>query len=84
MHALTDLLEIIMTKRPHRTSLKDLAKELGVSIATVSRALRSSPEIGRDMQQRVKIRPGKQPEPHACGRRERERASEPVRLLQDG
>ena len=37
-----------------RTSLKDLARELGVSIATVSRALRSSPEIGREMQQRVK------------------------------
>ncbi|MBQ8656921.1 MAG: LacI family DNA-binding transcriptional regulator [Prevotella sp.] len=37
-----------------RTSLKDLASELGVSIATVSRALRSSPEIGREMQQRVK------------------------------
>jgi len=34
--------------------LKDLAKELGVSIATVSRALRSSPEIGKEMQQRVK------------------------------
>jgi len=34
--------------------LKDLAKELGVSIATVSRALRSSPEIGQEMQQRVK------------------------------
>jgi len=38
----------------HRTSLKDLAQELGVSIATVSRALHSSPEIGKDMQQRVK------------------------------
>lgn len=41
-----------MNKR--RTSLKDLAKELGVSIATVSRALRNSPEIGRDMQEKVK------------------------------
>ncbi len=40
--------------KQRRTSLKDLASELGVSIATVSRALRSSPEIGRDMQQRVK------------------------------
>ena len=40
--------------KQHRTSLKDLARELGVSIATVSRALRNSPEIGRDMQQRVK------------------------------
>ena len=37
-----------------RTSLKDLAKELGVSIATVSRALRNSPEIGKEMQEKVK------------------------------
>ena len=40
--------------KQHRTSLKDLARELNVSIATVSRALRNSPEIGHDMQQRVK------------------------------
>lgn len=37
-----------------RTSLKDLARELGVSIATVSRALRNSPEIGKEMQEKVK------------------------------
>lgn len=37
-----------------RTSLKDLAQRLGVSIATVSRALRNSPEIGKEMQARVK------------------------------
>lgn len=43
-----------MTNNRHRTSLKDLAKELGVSIATVSRALRSSPEIGLEMQAKVK------------------------------
>lgn len=44
-----------MTKnKQHRTSLKDLSRELGVSIATVSRALRNSPEIGKEMQQRVK------------------------------
>ena len=36
------------------TTLKDLAAQLGVSIATVSRALRSSPEIGPEMQRRVK------------------------------
>ena len=41
-------------KKQHRTSLKDLAMELGVSIATVSRALRNSPEIGLVMQRRVK------------------------------
>lgn len=43
-----------MSVHKHRTSLKDLAKELGVSIATVSRALRNSPEIGKDMQEKVK------------------------------
>ena len=43
---------MLVNKR--RTSLKDLAKELGVSIATVSRALRNSPEIGHEMQERVK------------------------------
>ncbi|MBR5749586.1 MAG: LacI family DNA-binding transcriptional regulator [Prevotella sp.] len=43
-----------MAAKKHRTSLKDLAQELGVSIATVSRALRSSPEIGQDMQMKVK------------------------------
>ena len=43
-----------MVTNKHRTSLKDLAQELGVSIATVSRALRSSPEIGQDMQMKVK------------------------------
>jgi LacI family transcriptional regulator len=41
-------------KKQKRTSLKDLAKELNVSIATVSRALRSSSEIGEEMQRRVK------------------------------
>lgn len=44
----------MVNKKQHRTSLKDLAQELGVSIATVSRALRNSPEIGKEMQQRVK------------------------------
>jgi len=43
-----------MANSKHRTSLKDLARELGVSIATVSRALRSSPEIGAEMQEKVK------------------------------
>lgn len=38
----------------HRISLKDLAQQLGVSIATVSRALHSSPEIGKEMQEKVK------------------------------
>lgn len=38
----------------HRTSLKDMAEQLGVSIATVSRALRNSPEISADLQEKVK------------------------------
>lgn len=41
-----------MKKR--RTSLKDLAQQLGVSIATVSRALRGSHEVGEEMRQKVK------------------------------
>ena len=43
-----------MANAKRRISLKDLAQELGVSIATVSRALRSSPEIGQEMQEKVK------------------------------
>lgn len=39
--------------KQHRTSLKDLASRLGVSIATVSRALRNSHEVGDDMKQKV-------------------------------
>lgn len=40
-----------MNKR--RTSLKDLAARLGVSIATVSRALRNSHEVGDEMKEKV-------------------------------
>lgn len=40
--------------KQRRISLKDLADQLGVSIATVSRALRDSHEVGDDMKQRVK------------------------------
>lgn len=39
--------------KQHRTSLKDLSKALGVSIATVSRALNNSHEVSDDMKQRV-------------------------------
>lgn len=42
-----------MTKqRP--ISLKDLATELGVSVSTVSRALKNSPEIGEEMRNRIR------------------------------
>lgn len=37
----------------HRTSLKEMAEQLGVSIATVSRALRNSHEVGEEMRNRV-------------------------------
>lgn len=40
--------------KPRRTSLKDLADRLGVSIATVSRALRGSHEVGEEMKEKVK------------------------------
>lgn len=36
-----------------RTSLKEMAEQLGVSIATVSRALRNSHEVGEEMRQRI-------------------------------
>lgn len=39
--------------KQHRTSLKDLAERLGVSIATVSRALRNSHEVSEEMKDRV-------------------------------
>ena len=42
-----------MPKKRH-ISLKDLAKELGVSVSTVSRALNDSYEIGPEMRERVK------------------------------
>lgn len=37
----------------HRVSLKDLAQQLGVSAATVSRALHGSNEIGEEMKKKV-------------------------------
>ena len=40
--------------KQRRTSLKDLADHLGVSIATVSRALRNSHEVGEEMTKKVK------------------------------
>lgn len=39
--------------KQRRVSLKDLADELGVSIATVSRALNGSHEVGEEMRRRV-------------------------------
>ena len=40
--------------KQRRTSLKDLAHQLGVSIATVSRALRGSHEVSEEMRTKVK------------------------------
>ncbi|MBO4316177.1 MAG: LacI family DNA-binding transcriptional regulator [Prevotella sp.] len=40
--------------KQRRTSLKDLARQLGVSIATVSRALRGSHEVSEEMRIKVK------------------------------
>ena len=39
--------------KQHRVSLKDLAAQLGVSIATVSRALRNSHEVSDELRKRV-------------------------------
>ena len=39
--------------KQRRTSLKDLAAELNVSIATVSRALHGSHEVGEEMRKKV-------------------------------
>ena len=50
---LSDLIGFVMPKKRH-ISLKDLAKELGVSVSTVSRALNDSYEIGPEMRERVK------------------------------
>lgn len=46
--------EAIMVHKNRPVSLKDLAAELGVSVSTVSRALKNSPEISREMCTRVK------------------------------
>ena len=43
-----------MEKGKRHISLKDLARELGVSISTVSRALNNHPDISSDVTQRVK------------------------------
>ncbi|MBK5722353.1 LacI family DNA-binding transcriptional regulator [Dysgonomonas sp. Marseille-P4677] len=43
-----------MEEKRRHISLKDLAAELGVSISTVSRALKNSPEISKEMCERVK------------------------------
>lgn len=39
--------------KQHQVSLKDLAHELEVSVSTVSRALHDSPEIGRELKQKI-------------------------------
>lgn len=41
--------------RKRAVTLKDLAAELGVSVSTVSRALKNSDEIGTDMKNKVKL-----------------------------
>jgi LacI family transcriptional regulator len=42
-----------MTK--HHISLKDIAKELNVSISTVSRALKNHPDIGKELTEKIQI-----------------------------
>ena len=38
--------------------MKDIAKDLGVSIVTVSKVLRNHPDVGEEMRERVLARPG--------------------------
>jgi len=40
--------------KKHHVSLKDLANELGISISTVSRALKNNPIIGPEITRKVK------------------------------
>jgi DNA-binding LacI/PurR family transcriptional regulator len=42
----------------HHISLKDLANELGVSISTVSRALKNHPDISPDLTRKFRKLPG--------------------------
>lgn len=42
-----------MKTKPQRVTLREMAEELGVSVATVSRALKDSKEIGKELRQRV-------------------------------
>lgn len=42
-----------MPRKPRRTTVYSLGDELGVSVATVSKALRGSPEISADVRKRV-------------------------------
>lgn len=54
--------------KQHQVSLKDLALELNVSVATVSRALHDNPEISRDLREKVQElarRRGYRPNPFA-------------------
>jgi len=43
----------LLFMKQRRTSLKDIAKRMGVSIATVSRALRNSHEVGEDLKRKI-------------------------------
>ena len=56
--------------RKRHVSLKDLAKELGVSISTVSRALRNHPDISPDLTEKIKrlaLKRNYSPNPLAMG-----------------
>jgi LacI family transcriptional regulator len=40
-------------KKGHQVTMKEIAKKLGVSVSTVSRALKDSPELHPDTKKRV-------------------------------
>jgi len=65
-----------------RPSLKDIAQRLNVSIATVSRALRGSPEIGPEMTSKVKaLAEEMNYHPNPFARSLRERASRVIGVV---
>lgn len=52
-HGLSKYLRYLVSMKQRRTSLKEMAEQLGVSIATVSRALRDSHEVGAELKSKT-------------------------------
>ncbi|MEL6843851.1 MAG: LacI family DNA-binding transcriptional regulator, partial [Bacteroidota bacterium] len=48
------IIRIFKSMNQHRITIKDLARELGISKSTVSRALRGHPNVKRETREAVK------------------------------